>query len=457
MAKFELRKTALEILVRVGEKGGFSNVLIDNAIKKNSFSTKDEGLLTEIIYGTLKRQMTLEFYLAPFIGNKKVEPWVKWLLYMSVYQMVYLDKVPDHAIIHESVEISKIKGHKGISSFVNGILRNIQRKGLPDVNEIEDPVKRIAIGTSHPEWLINRWVDMYGESITEQMAVSNLEHKPMSVRIQPLKITRKEAIEQLEEEGYQVVPSSFSNQGLVIEEGNILKSKLFRSGFLTVQDQSSMLVAESMDLKPGFTVLDACSAPGGKTTHIAEKMNNQGEIFAYDLHAKKINLVREKAEELNLSIIKAEQADARNLPDFHRKEKFDRILLDAPCSGLGVLRGKPDIKYNKHEKDIEALAGIQLELLNSVSSLLKKGGKLVYSTCTVDKQENERLIEKFITEHPDFRVEREFIEELPKKVQQSEGAGKWGLQLFPHQFGTDGFFLTRLVKEESNFRDTSQV
>lgn len=446
MTAFKLRNTALDILIRVGEQGGFSNVLIDRSLKNKSLSLKDESLLTEIVYGTLKRQMTIEFYLSPFIGNKKMEPWVKWLLYMSVYQMIYLNKVPDHAVLHEAVEISKTRGHKGIASFVNGVLRNLQRKGVPDIDQLSDPVTRIAIETSHPEWLIKRWLDMYGETITLQMAHSNLEHKPMSVRIQPLKITREEAIEQLEEEGYTVTPSIFSNQGLIIEKGNILKSRLFLSGFLTVQDQSSMLVAEVMDLSPGQTILDACSAPGGKTTHIAEKMLNKGTIYAYDLHAKKINQVRKKAEELDLSIIQTKQADARNLAAIHNEGTFDRILMDAPCSGLGVLRGKPDIKYNKKEQDIEALAQIQSNLLNNVSSLLKKGGKLIYSTCTVDKQENESVVKKFIEEHPDFIVDPHFLKNFPEKIMESEGAGEWGLQLFPHQFGTDGFFLTKLVK-----------
>lgn len=448
MAKFELRMTALDILVRVGEQGGFSHLVIDNSIKNKSFSTKDESLLTEIIYGTLQRKITLEFFLSPFTGKKKIEPWVKWLLYMSVYQMVYLDKVPDHAIIHESVEISKKRGHKGISSFVNGVLRSAQRKGLPNPSEIKEPIKRISVETSHPEWLINRWSSMYGESITEQMAAANLEHKKISVRVQPLKISREKAIEELEKEGYQVTISFFSAQGLVIEQGNILKSKLFKEGFLTVQDQSSMLVAEMLDVKPGQRVLDACSAPGGKATHIAEKMENMGEVFAYDLHEKKVNLVRKKAEQLGLTIIKAAQADSRNLNQIHANESFDRILLDAPCSGLGVLRGKPDIKYNKQESDIEKLSQIQLDLLNSMSLLLKKDGKLIYSTCTVDKYENDKLIEKFLNKHPDFKVDTQFFQALPEKIKQSEGAGEWGLQIFPHQFGTDGFFLTRLTRKE---------
>lgn len=447
MAKYELRTTALDLLVRIGETGGFSNLLIDNTIKNKDFSIKDEGLLTEIIYGTLQRQMTIEYFLSPFVGKKKVEPWVKWLLYMSVYQMIYLDRIPDHAAINEAVEISKRKGHKGTASFVNGVLRNMRRKGIPSTEEILDSARRIAIETSHPEWLVKRWIDMYGKETTEKMCHANLLHKSISVRVQPLRITRDKAMEELESEGYQVKPSFFSPQGIIIESGNILRNRLFKEGLLTVQDQSSMLPVEVMDVHPGHMVLDACSAPGGKTTHLAEKMNNEGAIYAYDLHTKKADLVRKKAHQLGLTIIEAGQADARHLGDIHPEESFDRILLDAPCSGLGVLRGKPDIKYNKREKDIFSLSQIQLSLLNSVSSLLKKGGKLVYSTCTVDKQENDRLVETFLTNQPDFKVDSQFFDDLPEEIRNSEGKSAAGLQLFPHQFGTDGFFLTRLIRE----------
>ncbi|SDJ73330.1 16S rRNA (cytosine(967)-C(5))-methyltransferase RsmB [Sediminibacillus albus] len=448
MAKYQLRKTALDILVRVGENGGFSHLLIDRAIKTEGFSDRDEGLLTEIVYGTIQRRLTLEYYLDHFVNpKKKMQSWVKWLLYMSIYQMEYLSKVPDHAIIHESVEIAKQKGHKGVSSFVNGILRNIQRTGLPDVKDISDQVQRLSIETSHPKWLVHRWMNMYGAETTEKMCRANLFHKPMSVRVQPMKIDRHSAISRLREEGYEVEASQFSAQGINVLKGNILKNALFQSGMLTIQDQSSMLVAEMLDLEQEMVVLDACSAPGGKTTHIAEKMENKGEVHAYDLHSKKAKVVAKRALELDLTIIDAKQADSRELHTVYQKEHFDRILLDAPCSGLGVMRGKPDIKYHKSENDIVSLAGVQLELLENLSSLLKKGGKLVYSTCTVDKAENEQVVEKFLSSHQEFEVDRQFTTELPQVLKDAEGLTKWGLQIFPYEYDTDGFFLTRLIRK----------
>ncbi|MFZ0368278.1 MAG: 16S rRNA (cytosine(967)-C(5))-methyltransferase RsmB [Halobacillus sp.] len=448
MSKYVLRETALDLLTRIGEQGGFSHVLLDREITKQDLSRQDGALLTEIVYGTLQRRDLIDYYVQPFVAKqKKIKPWVRWLLYMSVYQMEFLERVPDHAIIHEAVEISKRRGHKGISSFTNGVLRSVQRKGLRSLDEIEDPEERLAIETSHPAWLVKRWMDQYGRSITEEMCRANMQHLPLSVRVQPLRISRLEAMEQLREDGFKVEESLLSPQGMVVSEGQLLKHSLFTEDKVTIQDQSSMLVAEMMDLEKGMTILDACSAPGGKTTHIAEKMEDQGEIIAYDLHAKKAKLVNKKAEQLQLTSIQASQADSRNLAELHEAASFDRILLDAPCSGLGVLRGKPDIKYHKQLEDVFSLRKIQDELLDRVAPLLKEGGKLVYSTCTVDRHENEEAVQHFLKHHPEFTVDHEFFNDLPEVMKGSKGQSDFGLQMFPQDFDTDGFFLTRLVKQ----------
>ncbi|MFD2925473.1 16S rRNA (cytosine(967)-C(5))-methyltransferase RsmB [Halobacillus naozhouensis] len=448
MAKYVLRESALHLLTRIGEQGGYSHVLLDQEMNKRSLSNKDGALLTEIVYGTLQNKRKIEFQIQLYIAKqKKIKPWVKWLLYMSVYQMLYLERVPDHAVIHEAVEISKTRGHKGIASFMNGVLRNVQRKGVQDPSTIDNKVERLAIETSHPTWLVSRWVEQYGWELTAGMCTQNLKRLPMSVRIQPLRISRAEAMAELKERGITGKESVLSSQGLLIEEGRIIDDRLLTEGYLTVQDQSSMLVAEMMDLKPGLTVLDACSAPGGKTTHIAEKMEDQGSVIAYDLHDKKAKLVDDKAMLLQLQSIEAKQADSRRLHELHKNESFNRILLDAPCSGLGVMRGKPDIKYHKNESDIIALRNIQDELLDSVAPLLQVGGKLVYSTCTVDRHENEQAVEHFLQQHPEFEIDPAFAGSLPEELQDSVGHTEFGLQLFPQQWDTDGFFLTRMVKK----------
>ncbi|MUK89483.1 16S rRNA (cytosine(967)-C(5))-methyltransferase RsmB [Ornithinibacillus sp. L9] len=447
MEKFILRNTIIDLLLRIEQDSGYSHLLIDKEIKKQHISPKDEGLLTEIVYGTINRKITLDYYINHFVkAKKKMEPWVIMLLRMSFYQMIYLNKVPDHAIIHEAVEIAKRRGHKGISSLVNGVLRNVQRNGVPSTSLIEDEVERLAVETSHPTWLVKRWIKHYGDEMTKQMCEANLTQKAHSIRVQPLKISRDEAMEQLINEGYEVRPSIFSEQGIIIDKGNILKSALFKNGYVTIQDQSSMLVGEMLQPKPGMQVLDACSAPGGKVTHIAEKMENKGWIDAHDLHAKKIKLIDQKASELELTIIDAKKADARHLQELYEENSFDRILVDAPCSGLGVIRGKPDIKYNKKISDITNLATIQLAILNSVSPLLKKDGVLIYSTCTVDPEENEEVVKKFLQQNTDYLVDKSFFNDLPQGIQDSPGVTELGLQLFPQTFQTDGFFLTRFIR-----------
>lgn len=448
MSKNGLRHTIIDLLVRIDEDSGYSHLLIANEIKKRKVSSKDERLLTEIVYGTIERKLTLDYYLEPFIENKReIQPWIRMVLRMSVYQMVYLDKVPDYAVINEAVEIAKQRGHKGIASFVNGVLRNVQRKGVRDIAEITDPVKRLAIETSHPEWLVERWMDHYGRVMTEKICRENLAKKPIAVRVQPLRISREEAMKQLMTQGFKVRPSKFSSQGIIVDEGNILHSQLFAEGFLTIQDQSSMLVGEMLDVQPGMKVLDTCSAPGGKVTHIAEKMLDKGTIHAYDLHKKKIKLIDQKTSELKLSIVDGNHGDARHLGELLTHETYDRIVVDAPCSGLGVIRGKPDVKYSKSIDDIHRLAHIQMEILNSVAPLLKKGGLLIYSTCTIDKKENEQTVQAFLESHHQFKIDESFFQELPESLQKADGLSAEGLQLFPHEFHTDGFFITRMIKQ----------
>ncbi|GAA5415058.1 ribosomal RNA small subunit methyltransferase B [Paraliobacillus ryukyuensis] len=448
MTKYKLRSAALDVLLRVGDGGAFSHLLLDQTIKSNQVDKKDHALLTEVVYGTIQRKLTLEYFVANFVKKKhKLDPWVQWLLYLSFYQMVYLERVPTYAIINEAVGIAKERGHKGIASFVNGVLRQAQRTGFPTFDSIKGRDERLSIETSHPLWLVKRWIGYYGYEKTRSMCLANLETKPMSIRVQPMQLNQKEAIAELEQDGYEVAPSFFSEQGVIITKGNVLHSQLFQNNQVTIQDQSSMLVAEMMDLQEGMQVLDACSAPGGKTTHIAEKLNNTGGIYAYDLHEKKAKQVKQKAEALALTNIVAKAADSRQLDQYHAPQTFDRILIDAPCSGLGVVRGKPDIKYQKQEQDIHKLATIQTELLKKIAPLLRKDGKLLYSTCTVDREENEHVITAFLNEHAEFEVDPMFFETLPSDLRQSSGISAVGLQIFPDDFGTDGFFLTRLQRK----------
>lgn len=447
MKSSQLRRNILEVLLRVEKDSGFSHLLLNQEINAKTLSSKDEALFTQIVYGTLERKLTLDYYLKQFIDpNKKIEAWVKTLLRMSLYQMIYLDKVPDHAVIHEAVEIAKEKGHKGIQGFVNGVLRSVQRNGVADLSGIDQPLERLSIETSHPLWLVEHWVNQYGFETTETICRANLKKKSIAVRVQPLKASRNAVMQQLEKEGFEVQASELSEQGIIIRKGNILTSELFQKGMLTIQDQSSMLVGEMIKAGPGMTVLDSCSAPGGKATHIAEKMQDIGMIRAHDIHKKKVKLITEKAKTLGLTIIHAEQGDARKLKEKYQEADFDRILVDAPCSGLGVIGSKPEIKYEKSLEDIDRLHVIQLDILNSVADLLKAGGLMIYSTCTIEKAENEQVVEEFLRMNPNFEIDESFFKELPETLQASLGITNYGLQLFPHTHQTDGFFLSRLKK-----------
>ncbi|MGP7817558.1 16S rRNA (cytosine(967)-C(5))-methyltransferase RsmB [Niallia sp. 01092] len=445
-SKKNVRETALDILETINNNQAYSNLLLNTSIKKNELPAKDIGLLTEIVYGTLQRKITLSYYLQPFLKNShKMQSWVVSLLQLTLYQILYLDRIPDHAAIHEAVEIAKKRGHKGISGLVNAVLRNIQRQGVPSLDKIVDPIERLATETSHPLWLVTRWVNQFGLEETKKMCALNLTAPVQTARVNTTRISKEECISLLEEEGYQVAASDVVPEGVQCLKGNIAHSVCFQKGFLTIQDESSMLVAYALDVEKPLAVLDACAAPGGKSTHIAEKMNNEGQVLSVDLHSHKVKLIRQNADRLNLHNIETKAMDSRKLNEVLEHESFDRILLDAPCSGLGVMRRKPDIKYTKEEQDMDRLHTIQLQLLETMSSLLKKGGLLIYSTCTIDAKENEEVVERFLEQHANFYKDTTLVERMPEPVRSY--VKEHELQILPQYFGSDGFYIAALRKQ----------
>ncbi|KQL19044.1 16S rRNA (cytosine(967)-C(5))-methyltransferase RsmB [Cytobacillus solani] len=444
--KKNVRETALDLLETIEKNQAYSNLLLNNAIKKNEINQKDIGLLTELTYGTLQRRMSLDFYLEPFLnGNKKVESWVKQLLRLTLYQMVYLDKIPDRAAIFEAVEIAKQKGHKGISGMVNGVLRNIQRQGLPSIETLEDPIERLSIETSHPLWLVKRWVDQLGIEQAKQMCEINLTAPLQTARVNLTKISKEDCILKLNEEGFQVEASPVLPEAIKCYRGNLANSVAFKEGYITIQDESSMLAAYALGAEVNERILDACAAPGGKSTHIAEKMQNTGQVISLDLHEHKVKLIKENATRLELTNIEPSALDSRKVQEYFEKESFDRILLDAPCSGLGVMRRKPDMKYTKKEEDLMQLSSIQLNLLKAVSPLLKKGGILVYSTCTVDREENQLVVESFLKNDVDFEEDLTIKDRMPAAIRPLVNG--FELQILPQDIGSDGFYIACLRKK----------
>lgn len=437
-----VRDAALSILLAVDKNQAYSNLLLHQTIEKYKIDVKDRGLLTEITYGTLQHKLTLDYYLEPFIKGK-VDLWVSWLLRLSLYQMEYLTRIPAHAAVNEAVEIAKRRGHKGIASMVNGILRSILRQGVPTVEDIKNPVERLSVETSHPQWLVERWVESYGFDETAAMLHENNIPPVQTVRVNMTRATVEEVLASLEKEGVKAKQSDMMPECIHLTNGTAARTKAFKEGLITIQDESSMMPANVLDPKPGMKVLDMCAAPGGKTTHMAERMENDGSILAMDLHPHKLDLIDENTARLGLDIVQTAPVDGRKAADFLAKESYDAVLVDAPCSGLGVMRRKPDIKYTKREEDLESLQAIQLAILANAVQVLKPGGRLVYSTCTVDKRENEGTVEAFISTHPE--MEREEITNLPEKLLAKQNNGM--LQVFPQDFGSDGFFVAAFRKK----------
>ncbi|MDL1993775.1 MULTISPECIES: 16S rRNA (cytosine(967)-C(5))-methyltransferase RsmB [Staphylococcus] len=431
-----VRALAFETIQDIINDKAYSNIIINDVLSNNELNRADKGLYTELVYGTLKRKYTLDYLLKPFVQTK-LKGWVRQLLWMSIYQYVYLDKIPEHAIINEAVEIAKYKGGPHNGNVVNGILRNIMRSDLPDFTEITDDKKRIAIEYSLPKWLVDHWTTHFGIEKTETIAQSFLDKVTTTVRVNLTRISVDDAIRRLTDDDYIVEQDREIETCLHISGKPIIESRMFKDGLISIQDKSSMFIGELMALKEGDQVLDACSAPGGKACHIAEILNGTGHVDATDIHEHKIDLIDFNIRKLRLSNISAFEHDATEKYD----KVYDKILVDAPCSGLGVLRHKPEIKYEQSQHAIESLVEIQLEILNNVKYNVKPGGTMIYSTCTIEQMENENVVYTFLKENKDFEFDQFEHPITGEKVKT--------MQILPQDFNSDGFFITRIRRKEN--------
>jgi 16S rRNA (cytosine967-C5)-methyltransferase len=445
------RETALSILEKWEERQAYSNLLLNQVLQASPLNEKDKRLVTELVYGTIQRKNTLDWILNQLVkkGVGSLELWVRQLLRLGIYQLLYLDKIPERAAIYETVQISKKRGHRGISGLVNGVLRSFlrnRRRLTPKKNP--QTLAEKAVSYSHPGWMIERMEQAYGEEETKAALLSNHHPPRVSVRVNRLKMDRDVFIKEWNATGNgRAEASGIAPEGVAISGGgNPAFTPWFREGYCTIQDESSMLVARVLAPAPGMKVLDVCAAPGGKTTHLAELMKNQGHIVACDVHDHKLSLIRSNASRLGIDIISVRQLDGRNLPGSFQPHSFDAVLLDAPCSGLGVIRRKPDLKWGKEAENIEALAQLQKELLDAAAPLLKPGGVLVYSTCTWEPRENREQVESFLKRHPDFSGDNTWKEELPDPVKSRVRSGDGWIQILPHDFLSDGFFISRMIK-----------
>nr|WP_083903927.1 16S rRNA (cytosine(967)-C(5))-methyltransferase RsmB [Streptococcus ovis] len=427
------RSVALKVLQEVFEKGAYSNIALNKELQIADLSETDKHLVTELVYGTVARKITLEWYLAHEIKDRdKLDSWVYLLLMLSLYQIIYLDKIPAHAVVHEAVQIAK-RG-RGTDKFVNAVLRSLLAKPLPDIATIKRKNKRLSVQYSAPVWLVKTLIEEYGDERAEAILQSLFTRNKASVRVTDVQQKDKLA------EAFQAEPSHLSSVGLVKSSGYFAGTTAFQEGLVTIQDETSQLVAPTLKIEGWEEILDACAAPGGKTTHMASYLTS-GHITALDLYDHKLALIEDNAKRLGVSQkIITRKLDATQVAEAFAPDSFDKILVDAPCSGIGLIRRKPDIKYNKEAGDFTSLQHVQLSILDSVCQTVKKGGIITYSTCTIVAKENQEVLQRFLESHPNFE-QVELTHECTDIVHDGY------LLITPEQYMTDGFFIGQVRRK----------
>lgn len=429
------RNVALSVIDRVFDNGSYSNLQLNQTLQQTQLKANDRRLVTQLVYGVLQRKLTLEYWLSPFL-RKKPQSWVRSLLLMSIYQYQFLDRLPDWAVTDEAIKIAKFRGNEGIRRFVTGVLHAFLRKGPQSFDKITNMVKKLSVTNSVPEWLVNELIDQYGQDQAEKILTSINMPPKLSLRVNTARTSVDSVIKSLASENVDVEQSSVTENGIVVKRGNVFTTQTFKNGLVAVQDESAMLAVESMHVNPGDEILDACAAPGGKTGAIAAELKN-GHVTALDIHQHKVKLIQKNMECLGLADrVSAIQLDARNVNSAFKDEQFDKILVDAPCSGIGLIRRKPEIRYDKSLADSLSLHQIQLKILDAVSTKVKKGGIIIYSTCTILQQENDETINNFLDTHSGFKLLKTKTARALKKDRIVDT-----LTILPSDYGSDGFFI----------------
>lgn len=442
------REIALKILIEINEKGAYSNIAL-NKYMNLDISRIDESFSRKIVYGVLENRLYLDWIISKIskIKIKKIDSTILEILRIGVYQIIFMERIPDSAAVNESVKLSKKYSHSGSVGYVNGVLRNIVRnkKKIRKV-DIKDPIEYISVKYSHPKWIIKRWLNEFGEEFTLKLCEANNGKVNLNIRTNTLKVDRETLKNILKNKGYNISETKYAIDGLIIENPyRITNINEFKNGLFTIQDESSMLVSQIMDPRKNSTLIDVCSAPGGKTTHMAQYMENKGKIIGRDIHKHKFKLIKDNYTRLGIDIIKTEVFDAMNL-DESLLSKADYVLVDAPCSGLGLIRRKPEIKWNRNQENIEKIKEIQNKILINASKYLKSGGILIYSTCTIGKEENVGIVKKFLKENNDFKLMG--FDSLLDSKENIKTAKDGYIELFPHIHETDGFFISKMQKNE---------
>ncbi|MGG6294852.1 16S rRNA (cytosine(967)-C(5))-methyltransferase [Leptolyngbya sp. AN02str] len=434
------RHIALLALLAV-QKGAFADAAVDQALYRSELESRDRSLMTELVYGCVRRQRTLDTLVAQF-AQKAPAPKLRLILHLGLYQLRYLDQIPASAAVNTTVELAKTNGFAGLSGFVNGLLRQYIRAsegGTDPLQLPEDAIARLGMLHSFPDWIVQTWVDQFGLQETEALCQWFNQPPTIDLRVNPLKATVEQVQAALSHVGVESDRLPYSPQGLRLRGhvGAVQRLPGFAEGWWMVQDGSAQLVGYLLDPQPGETVIDACSAPGGKSAHLAELMGDRGVVWACDRSANRLKKVAENAQRLQLSMIQTCAGDSRSLDQF--VGQGDRVLLDVPCSGLGTLHRHADARWRQSAENIAELAQLQHELLDHASTWVKPDGVLVYSTCTLHPLENEAVVQQFLSTHPDWQLE--------DPTQWFNGAiassHPW-LTILPHHHNLDGFFMARL-------------
>ena len=453
------RKLALNMLYKVEKENAYTNILLNDVINKNKkeLNNKDIGLISEIVYGVTTWRLTIDEIIKKYskIKIKKISSWILNILRLSIYQIVFLDKIPKSAAVNEGVNLAKKYGNKGSVGFTNAILRKVDKDTERDklnnikLNNDNNDLEIISKCTSMPIWIIEELKNdgLNNDNILDICRKSNIRPN-ISIRVNNLKINRKELEKILDDEKVKIKKDGILKDFIILDKINgIEELESFKNGLFTVQDEVAGLPAIILNPKQNDKILDSCSSPGGKTTYIAELMKNKGEILAFDIHEHRVKLVEENATRLGINVIKTKVEDA-SIYKKEYKEKFDKILLDVPCLGIGVLKRKPDIKWQKKKADLDEIQKLQMDILNTCSKYLKIGGELVYSTCSIFKKENRFLIEDFLNKNKNFKLVnlKDIIEEkIDNKFFLSYLKNDNFLEVYQNE-NTDGFFICKLVK-----------
>lgn len=443
------RKLALDVLLRV-EGGAFSDLALDAALERASdLDPRDRALATELVYGILRQRGRLDFALSKVSRPPlfRLEPKVLWLARLGAYQMLQLDRIPEHAAVHATVELARSEGLERATGFLNGILRSLgrQRQAIAWPDPAADPLAHLEHTLSLPAWLARRWHTELGAAEACALGEAMLHPAPFTLRANSLRLSRDELLSKLREGGAEVAPTRFSPDGIVLASRGAGSLTGAQEGWFQVQDEASMLIAPLLAPQPGERILDACAAPGGKTTHMAALTGGGAQILALDLHPHRIALVREGARRLGAAGIEARSCDLTVPPSFLAPESFDRVVVDAPCSGLGVLRRNPEIRWRRQEADLPELARLQLTILQNVAPLVRPGGVLLYSVCTFTPEETTEVRSAFLAAHPEFAPEDLRATSPPEWRELFDDSG--ALRTFPHRHdGMDAFFAVRLKR-----------